>query len=275
MSAILGAEGYCVTTAATVSEALHDIGQRSFDVLVSDLNIGEPGDGFTVVSAMRRTHPHCLNYILTGYPAFESALQAIRRQVDDYFVKCGDVTQLVNTIALRLKDPTAKCGQHSLKPLAILLSQNSEELTQRTLTLMRESPLLRDLTLTDKERVGHLDGVISELIKHLESGAPDQSTNEAITAAAAHGRLRRQQGYSMDMVVEDTRVLDHAIHDLVTTHLLDVDLSTLIPDLQHVNDGLDLQLEASVRTFLQDSSRKISPAPTQFRAVQRKKLSTG
>ena len=39
--------------------------------LISDLNIGEPGDGFTVVSAMRRTQPNCLNFILTGFPAFE------------------------------------------------------------------------------------------------------------------------------------------------------------------------------------------------------------
>jgi hypothetical protein len=33
------------------------ITERKFDVLISDLNIGHPGDGFTVVSAMRRLQP--------------------------------------------------------------------------------------------------------------------------------------------------------------------------------------------------------------------------
>ena len=78
LPAVLEQHGYTVTTAATVREALKRMHGLEFDVLVTDLNIGEPGDGFTVASAMRRTHPDCLNIILTGYPAFEAALNAIQ-----------------------------------------------------------------------------------------------------------------------------------------------------------------------------------------------------
>jgi DNA-binding NtrC family response regulator len=74
LAAILKMRGFEVTTAATVSEALQYIARQTFDVLVSDLNIGEAGDGFTVVSAMRRTQPSAATFILTGYPAFETAL---------------------------------------------------------------------------------------------------------------------------------------------------------------------------------------------------------
>ena len=45
----------------------------TFDVLLSDLNIGQPGDGFTVVSAMRRVQPKAATFILTGYPDFDTA----------------------------------------------------------------------------------------------------------------------------------------------------------------------------------------------------------
>src|SRR2546428_567626 len=83
LPAILENKGFRVTTAATVPEALAIISAEPFDVLISDLNIGEPADGFTVVSAMRRTQPKCVNFILTGYPAFETALQAIRKHVED------------------------------------------------------------------------------------------------------------------------------------------------------------------------------------------------
>jgi DNA-binding response OmpR family regulator len=54
---VLKKHGFDVTAAANVADALREISNREFDVLISDLNIGEPGDGFTVVSAMRRTQP--------------------------------------------------------------------------------------------------------------------------------------------------------------------------------------------------------------------------
>ena len=68
MPAILRQHGYDVTAVGTVSEALTQILAAQFDILISDLNIGHPGDGFTVVSAMRRTQPTCITLILTGYP---------------------------------------------------------------------------------------------------------------------------------------------------------------------------------------------------------------
>ena len=77
---------------------MQKITTETFDVLLSDLNIGNPGDGLTVVSAMRRTQPEAVTMILTGYPAFETALEAIRQQVDDYIVKPADVPALVRAI---------------------------------------------------------------------------------------------------------------------------------------------------------------------------------
>ena len=49
--------GFEVTLARSVGEALGIISRRQFDMLLSDLNIGQPGDGFTVASAMRRRWP--------------------------------------------------------------------------------------------------------------------------------------------------------------------------------------------------------------------------
>jgi two-component system, NtrC family, response regulator PilR len=65
---VLEKEGFTVTTVGTVAEALTLIPQLQFDILISDLNIGHPADGFVVVSAMRRTQPDASTFILTGYP---------------------------------------------------------------------------------------------------------------------------------------------------------------------------------------------------------------
>ena len=91
--------GFLLTAVSSVPEALELISAQKFDVLLSDLNIGEPGDGFTVVSAMRRVQPDACTFILTGYPDLETAIQAIRGQVDDYFSKPLHIEQLLGAIS--------------------------------------------------------------------------------------------------------------------------------------------------------------------------------
>ena len=99
LGAVLTHHGFSLTTVSSVPEALELISTQKFDVLLSDLNIGEPGDGFTVVSAMRRVQPDACTFILTGYPDLETAIQAIRSQVDDYFSKPLHVDRLVGAIS--------------------------------------------------------------------------------------------------------------------------------------------------------------------------------
>ena len=100
---LLEQRGFDVRVAANVSEALSAMRTYDFDVLLSDLNIGKDDDGFSVVQAMRKAHPHCVNILLTGYPGFESALQAMHDDVDDYFVKPADLDSLVGTIERKLR----------------------------------------------------------------------------------------------------------------------------------------------------------------------------
>ena len=52
--------GFKVTAAANVGEALRLISERKFDVLLSDLNVQRPGDGFTIVSAMKSIQPNAV-----------------------------------------------------------------------------------------------------------------------------------------------------------------------------------------------------------------------
>lgn len=103
---VLEDHGFAVTTAESVDDAIARMNDARFDVLLSDLNIGQEGDGFQVVSAMKKRHPGCVTIILTGYPAFESAVLAIRHQVDDYVVKPADIDVLVK--AIRRKLPAQK-----------------------------------------------------------------------------------------------------------------------------------------------------------------------
>src|SRR5438270_10566995 len=109
---LLQTKGFEVRVAANVPEALVEINSRYFDVLITDLNIGEQGNVFLVVSAMRHLQPYCVNLILTGYPALETAVQAIQGQVDDYLMKPSEPDALVTTINQKLESRWNKLLQN-------------------------------------------------------------------------------------------------------------------------------------------------------------------
>src|SRR5438445_4480787 len=117
---LLQERGFHVQVAANVSEALAAIKAHRFDVLLSDINIDLESDGFTVVEATRKANPDAVTILLTGYPAFESAVRSIRVEVDDYFTKPADLDAIVSTIDRKLLArsiqrtiPTKKASQTS------------------------------------------------------------------------------------------------------------------------------------------------------------------
>ncbi len=76
-------DGFEVVAVSNVRDALRYIATENFDALLSDLHMPHAGDGFTVVSAMRHTHPQAVTLVLSGYPAIDEALSAIRLQADE------------------------------------------------------------------------------------------------------------------------------------------------------------------------------------------------
>ena len=249
LPAILEQHGYDVVAVATVAKALQQISSHQFDALIADLNIGEPGDGFTVVSAMRRVQPNCVNIILTGYPAFENALRAIRAQVDDFLVKPADIQDLMQMIEQKLAKPERVQGSRT-QPLSACLRQHLDEILDRALEAMKQHPRLSRLQLSDQERTDHIRSMLAEILQRLE---PAQRQKKA-SAGIKHGLTRRKQGYSLSMLVDDSRAIDAAINSIVRANLLDLELSTLLQDLDRVNENLDEQLQRSLETFAADES---------------------
>src|SRR5262249_990944 len=163
---ILRREGFDVSVAATVPEALDLITRERFDILLSDLNIGEPGDGFTVVSAMRRTQPETLTFILTGFPDFNSALEAIRQQVDDYFTKPADVRRLVGTLKEKLAHPE-RIPQTPRKRVATVLSESQDQILEEWLADAKMNQELGSAGLTDQQLLEYLASLLQSLIQAL------------------------------------------------------------------------------------------------------------
>jgi ActR/RegA family two-component response regulator len=241
---ILRMHGHDVDVAATVAEALAAIQTKTFDVLISDLNIGNPGDGFTVVSAMRRTQPACITLILTGYPGFETALQAIRSQVDDYLVKPTEIQRLVDTIERKLKDRTP----HKTLPakrVSEILKDCQADIVDRTTSVVRARRKGRERDV----RKG-----LPELVFAMSEGLNGGSERESFFQGAVHGALRRQQKCTIDDLFDEFRTFERVVYECVQENLLAADVSNLVPDLRGFNDHVQDVLRHAINAYLANAT---------------------
>lgn len=246
---VLKRNGFDVTSVGTVPEALKLISEQEFDVLIADLNVGSPGDGFTVVSAMRRTRPRAVTFILTGYPAFDTALEAIRLQVDDYVTKPTDPESLIEKIRSKLG---GKPPDHHLQPkrLANLLEENLPSITYTWIKTSCADPQLGAIKVSDEERSDHVPRLMKEALEIARGGTLSSKTTDA---ARAHGLIRREQGFTVPLLIRETRILQDIISRCLQENLLAVEISYLISDMIAVQQTIQIQLEHSVVAFLSSS----------------------
>ena len=251
LSMYLEDQGFSVATAATVPAALSLITQENFDVLIADLNVGQAGDGFTVVSAMRRTQPRAVTFILTGYPAFETALEAIRLQVDDYITKPTDTETLADKIRSKLASPRREQYVNT-KRLWQVVEENIPEISEAWLDAVRADAMLGAIHISDEARTDHIPLVL-EVTLRISKG---HRIGEFDTHAARdHGVMRRKQGYTVPLLVRETRLLLDVIANCMQQNLLAIEISYLIPDMVTIQRTIQKLLEESVRAFLQEKER--------------------
>lgn len=262
LQAILQREGFDVTVAATVPEALDYIAKQRFDALLADMNIGEPGDGFTVISAMRRCQPETATIVLTGYPDFESALKAIRSQVDDYLTKPADVKLVVSAIRENIQKPRRFSPIQS-KRVSTVLREQANHIIEEWLAATTGSEELSRIPLSNRERIDHLPAILAELADQVDSER-FVAGEEALEAARAHGIQRRKQGFNASNIVAESRLLHMIVSATLQQHLLSIDMSTLFSDLMQFGESLHQQLEESIRAFDEEASPRLilgSPQP--------------
>lgn len=252
---VLAQHGFEVRVAASVPDALFEINSHTFDVLLCDLNISEEGDGFLVVGAMRQLQPDCVNLILTGFPALETALQAIRNQVDDYLVKPADLDIILNTIRERLKNRKPKLA--SGKGLFAALEENRALIISRTLEEMKQHPKLSSLSLSDGERIDQIAKLVRSLTEEVEA-EDDLGKSEAQVLAFEYGRQRKRQGYIIPMVVVDFELLRQALYEFILSHLIELEFGKLVSDLKKLDKRLDFSIQKALEAYARSKRAWVS-----------------
>lgn len=249
IAAILEAEGFEAVTAETVKEALALIANERFDLLVSDLNLGQLSDGFTIVSVMKRLQPRCRTLILTGFPDFDAALKRLRGQADGFLVKPLRRQVLVDAVKKSLSTLPVEPSRSDDR-LASLLRQHRKELIGQWLQEAARSGNPAHAATTESERTNQLQLMIDEIANTLEARQTPAEGQEprpqAGKSAAQHDHPDRKQNHPPELLCHDIRILRSQIFDLVFLNLHSMDPSCVLRDLAIASDALDAVLAKSI-----------------------------
>src|SRR6202165_4577859 len=184
MNATLERKGFDVVAVASVIDALRHITTESFDVLITDLHMPNPGDGFAVVTAMRHSQPDALTLLVSGYPDVQSAMAAILLEADEIVVKpfeIGRLTELVREKVLNRK-PAKRLEKESV---GAILQRCVSSIVEDWLARAKQSSELNRVLLSDEERTGHLPKLVEDLAIRLRKPSATDKDGDAIFSAAA------------------------------------------------------------------------------------------
>jgi CheY-like chemotaxis protein len=256
---ILEAGNFEVVTAGNVNDALRLIGTQAFDVLLTDLHMPGAGDGLTVVSAMRHANPAAVTIIFSGFPEMKEAAAAILLQADEILVKPMAPVELIQTIRERLKRGKAMRTRPA-ENVATILEQGTQSTIEDWLLRVESEPHIIGVPLNAAERCSHLPGLFHDLVFRLRNPLPLGTRALVSPSAAAHGLLRREQGYSAAMMVEESRMLQVSIFQTLQNNLFRVDFSLLLVGVMAIADEVDSQLAQAMASYISKSTLDFLPA---------------
>jgi hypothetical protein len=148
-------------------------------------------------------------------------------------------------------------GTVAIETVADILEREMPNLISEWLARVEQEPDLIHIPLNFEERTGHLPQLLHDVIKRLRL---DSGTKAPISKAAAdHGDLRRKQGYTVAMAVEESRLLQVSIFTTLHQNANQLEFSALLPDVVIIADEVDAQLKEQMLRFMAaDAAEKAS-----------------
>src|SRR6202158_5706635 len=139
-------------------------------------------------------------------------------------------------------------GAVSIESVADILERELQAVMEDWLFRVEQEPDLTHIPLNYEERTGHLPHLLHDVIDRLRL---DAGTKAPISKAASdHGDLRRKQGYTVAMAVEESRLLQVSIFTTLHRNVKQLEFSALLPDVVTIADEVDAQLKEQMLRFM-------------------------
>src|SRR5450830_1146678 len=169
-------EGYRVETAGNLAEALQHLGERRFDVVITDMRLPD-GLGLELIQQLRAQQRPERCVVITAYGSAENAVESLKAGAFDYLTKPVDLKQFRSVIASAVQDPASRAtpvGRVGSPP-----PESSDAVLRR---LVGESSSMRGV----KERIVKVARSMAPVLVTGESG-----TGKELVARAIHANSHR------------------------------------------------------------------------------------
>ncbi|RPI53880.1 MAG: sigma-54-dependent Fis family transcriptional regulator [Acidobacteria bacterium] len=174
----LGEHGFDVEQADTGEQALEQLAEFAFDIVITDLRL--PGiDGTRVLESALARYPDIVGIIVTGYGTVKDAVEAIKRGATDFVTKPFQFDELLHALNSALEQRRLKAEN------AYLRSQLQER--YRFEGLIGRSPAMRELFAL----LETVSAAASTILVTGETG----TGKEVVARAIHHNSPRRAQRF--------------------------------------------------------------------------------
>jgi hypothetical protein len=148
-------------------------------------------------------------------------------------------------------------GTVAIESVATILERELDTMIQDWLFRVEQEPELTCIPLNFDDRTGHLPRLLHDVIARLRLDSGTKAPRSK--AAADHGVLRRKQGYTIPMTVEESRLLQVAIFSTLHKNVRNLEFGVLLPDVVTIADEVDAQLKEQLVCFLATDTAKVKP----------------
>jgi hypothetical protein len=164
------------------------------------------------------------------------------------------------------KKKKKKGGTATTESVADILEENLPAVISEWLARVKKEPDLMGIPMNSEERTGHLPQLMHDVIARLRQ---DTGSKAPISKAAGHhGDLRRKQGYTVAMAVEESRLLQVSIFSRLHKSEKHLEFSTLLPDVVTIADEVDAQLKEQMLRFMAGDAAEAAAASLKPIAVE-------
>jgi hypothetical protein len=138
--------------------------------------------------------------------------------------------------------------------MAAILEHNLDATIHDWLELVEQNEELAAVPLNHADRTGQLPKLLQDVIARLR--LRDRSKASKSIAAGLHGELRSRQGYTVPMLVDESRILQVSIFGTLKKNADSIDSRELLKDVITVADEADSQLKQTTTRYMEAEAVK-------------------
>ena len=138
--------------------------------------------------------------------------------------------------------------------VAAILDRSVDAMIHDWMELVEHDEELTSVSLNHDDRTRHLHEFFHDLLVRLH--LPQGSRALISLAARLHGKLRNKQGYTVPMIVNESRILEITIFGMLEKNSASVDFSQVLGDVVTVADEVDSQLKQTILGYMEAEAVK-------------------